>query len=130
MSECRVVVWCGSEDLPVGGVLACGPGAEAAERAGAALLPVEDFIKPRGTLRLTHYPTPGGILGGLAATASPFDLGTLQEPDEWGGWTIRGEVPFTTINDGFMAVALPGACDAVRVMMSAVGCTLAPRMRA
>ena len=71
----------------------------------------------------------------LDATGFVVDYGELGFVKDfidntWDHRHLNDAVPFTTMNDGFMAVALHGACDGVRVMMSAVGCTLEPRMRA
>ncbi len=68
---------------------------------------------------------PYAISGGVGSIDDGRQhLARLGEPDERGGWTIRGRGSLQASNDGFVGIALYGMAMGLRVVWSAVSLTL------
>lgn len=87
----------------------------------ARLAPDPEEVTRSGILRMVgHTSAPGQVAGGLSAISTAINLAELPDPDEHGGWTVHGESKLAMAQEGFVGVALHGACTGVRILISAV----------
>lgn len=87
----------------------------------ARLVPIDASIAgPQGILRLvTSTGIIGTINGTIGANAEPVTTSELGDPDQFGGWTVRGKAIISSTMDGYLATSLYGACTGFRVAWSA-----------
>lgn len=88
----------------------------------ARLDAVADAV-PDGRIRLVGDGTQVGAAiasGGVSSSAPTVEIAKLGEPDDGGGWIVRGQSRLVALSDGFVALGLYGAMTGVKVLWLAV----------
>lgn len=88
----------------------------------ARLGSVADAV-PDGRIRLVGDGSQSGAAistGGVSSSAPTVEVAKLGEPDDGGGWIVRGESRLVALAEGFVALGLYGAMTGVKVRWLAV----------
>lgn len=109
-------------------ILWCSPDAAHLHFAARLAYDPPQERRPRGTIRLTAAAfVVGALTSGLSAVGDrPVDLGTLDGIDADLGelvgrsWIVKGSAKLSVEGEGYIALALSGVAEGVRVVWSAV----------
>jgi hypothetical protein len=75
----------------------------------------------RGTFLIVGHNDPViPMVGSLSALGRPIDLAQLAEPDERGGWFLRGRLALRTMQDGLCPLIVQAVADNLLVRWVAV----------